>query len=148
MLSNDKGPPRPLQRSGGVVISPLEVDDMNHAIAKNFEPPSEGDGAAEHPEPARLLPWSGPGGKPCYLVGDGTGYVSRIADEIERTQLDMADGLLGHAEDMLGCERVTVPELRFLARGLTDALRDVRRIAESRGARLPATAQGLDACEE
>ncbi|MFI2185404.1 hypothetical protein [Streptomyces sioyaensis] len=99
-------------------------------------------------DPARLLPWSGPGGKPCYLVGDGAGYVSRIADEIERTQLDMADGLLGHAEDMLACERVTVPELRFLARGLTDVLRDVRRIAETRGARLPATAQGLDACED
>ncbi|MFI0904223.1 hypothetical protein ACH4TE_11815 [Streptomyces sioyaensis] len=125
----------------------MEVDDMNHAIANHFEPPSGGDGAAEHPEPARLLPWSGPGGKPCYLVGDGTGYVSRVADEIERTQLDMADGLLGHAEDMLACERVTVPELRFLARGLTDVLRDVRRIAESRGARLPATVQGLDACE-
>src|ERR1051325_1253086 len=101
---------------------------MNHAIAKDFEPRSEGDGAAEHLEPARLLPWSGPGGKPCYLVGDGIGYVSRIADEIEKTQLDMADGLLGHAEEMLGCERVTVPELRFLARGLTDVLRDVRRI--------------------
>ena len=34
-------------------------------------------------ETARLLPWSGPEGKPCYLVSDGTGYVSRVADNIE-----------------------------------------------------------------
>lgn len=38
MLGDDKRPPRPLQRSGGVVISPMEVDDMNHAIAKVFGP--------------------------------------------------------------------------------------------------------------
>ncbi|MGX1854810.1 hypothetical protein [Streptomyces sp. NPDC055299] len=129
-----------------MVISPKKVDDMNHAIANQFEPPSEGDGAAGHPEPARLLPWSGHGGKPCYLVGDGTGYVSRIADEIERTQLDMAEGILGHADDMLACERVTVPELRFLVGGLAEALRDVRRIAESRGGRLSGRDQGPDVC--
>ncbi|MEW1751976.1 hypothetical protein ACIQU1_29510 [Streptomyces angustmyceticus] len=121
---------------------------MNHVIAKYFEPsPGDGD-AAGHSGSARLLPWANADGNPCYLVGDGTGYVSRIADSVECLQLDMADGLLGHAEDMLACPQVTSPELRFLARGLTDALRDVRRIAESRGARLPAPDQGLGEGED
>ncbi|MGW7578978.1 hypothetical protein [Streptomyces sp. NPDC054765] len=93
----------------------------------------------EHPALVRLLPWSSPDGKPCYLVGDGTGYVSRVADDIECVQLGMADDILGHAEEMLADRRLTGRELRFLARGLADGLRDVRRIAESRGARLPAS---------
>ncbi|WJY40127.1 hypothetical protein QT196_24200 [Streptomyces sp. P9-2B-2] len=90
----------------------------------------------EHPAPLRLLPWSSPDGKPCYLVGEGTGYVSQVADDIECVQLGMADDILGHAEDMLTGRQVTNRELRFLARGLTDCLRDVRRVAESQGARL------------
>ncbi|MFH8678189.1 hypothetical protein [Streptomyces lydicus] len=89
-----------------------------------------------HPAPTRLLPWAGPDGKPCYLVGDGAGYVSRVADTIERLQLDMADEILGHAADMLADHKTGTRELRYLARGLSDALRDVRRVAESRGARL------------
>ncbi|MFD0169472.1 hypothetical protein ACFVJH_35885 [Streptomyces decoyicus] len=71
----------------------------------------------EHHGPLRLLPWSGSDGKPCYLVGEGGGYVSRVADEIEGVQLGMADDILGHAEDMLGGRQVTSRELRFLARG-------------------------------
>ncbi|PBC84399.1 MULTISPECIES: hypothetical protein [unclassified Streptomyces] len=98
----------------------------------------------EHPGPVRLLPWSSPDGKPCYLVGEGTGYVSRVADEIEGVQLDMADDILGHAEHMLVGRQVTSRELCFLARGLTDALRDVRRVAESRGARLLAMDRDRD----
>ncbi|MGW7578982.1 hypothetical protein [Streptomyces sp. NPDC054765] len=92
----------------------------------------------EHHDPGRLLPWSSPDGKPCYLVGERGGYVSRVADDIECVQLDMADDILGHAEEMLTGRQVTSRELRFLARGLADSLRDVRRVAESRGARLPA----------
>ncbi|MET7799244.1 hypothetical protein [Streptomyces decoyicus] len=102
---------------------------MQHAIEKLSGV------AAEHHGPVRLLPWSGSDGKPCYLVGEGGGYVSRVADEIEAVQLGMADDILGHAEDMLAGRQVTTRELRFLARGLADALRDVRRIVESRGAR-------------
>jgi hypothetical protein len=42
----------------------------------------------------RLLPWSGPGGKPCYLsTDDRDGYVSRLADRIEALQLGAADQL-------------------------------------------------------
>lgn len=80
----------------------------------------------------RLLPWNGPAGRPCYLVGDGTGYLSRVADTMEAAQLDMADELLDHAADMLGDCWVTAAQLHFLAARLAEALRDVRRVAESR----------------
>ncbi|MEV7065888.1 hypothetical protein AB0N97_24275 [Streptomyces collinus] len=84
----------------------------------------------------RLLPWTGDDGRPCYLVGDGTGYVSRLADEIEDVQIDMADRLLGHAAELLAERRVTGEELHYLARRLSESLRDVMRVAESRGERL------------
>jgi len=87
---------------------------------------------------ARLLPWTGTGGKPCYVVGDGTGYVSRKADEVEEIQLDMAYELLGHADGLLTEPGVTAPEIHFLARRLTESLEQVQRIAESRGSRLEA----------
>ncbi|WP_030543881.1 hypothetical protein [Streptomyces albus] len=87
------------------------------------------------PGVARLLPWSNEG-KPCYLLGGGSGYVSRLADEMERVQLGMAGDLLGHAADLLGDRRATPPQLRFLAARLAESLRDVHRIAESRGTRL------------
>jgi hypothetical protein len=86
----------------------------------------------------RLLPWSSPEGKPCYLSSsDGTGYVSRLADEVEDAQLTMSAELLGHAADMLADRKVTPPQLHFLASRMAEALRDVHRVAESRGARLP-----------
>ncbi|MEW2078500.1 hypothetical protein ACH4FA_11825 [Streptomyces sp. NPDC017966] len=90
------------------------------------------------PEP-RLLPWTGVDGKPCYLVTDGTGHLSRRADAVERTQLAMADELLGHAADLLADRRVTADQLRFLLARMCESLTDVRRIAGSRGARLAAT---------
>ncbi|MFJ4968002.1 hypothetical protein [Streptomyces sp. NPDC088755] len=84
----------------------------------------------------RLLPWTGTDGKPCYVVGDGTGYVSRKADEVEEIQLDMAVELLGHAADLLAEPGATTPQLHFLARRLSESLEQVKRIAESRGSRL------------
>lgn len=87
---------------------------------------------------ARLLPWTGTGGKPRYVVGDGTGYVSRKADEVEEIQLDMAYELLGHAGGLLTEPGVTAAEVHFLARRLTESLEQVQRIAESRGSRLEA----------
>ncbi|MEV7467944.1 hypothetical protein AB0O20_15790 [Streptomyces kronopolitis] len=54
----------------------------------------------------RLLPWTAPGGKPCYLISDHDGGpVAERADEIEGLQLDMGDELLGHAEVLLGDPR-------------------------------------------
>ncbi|MEU8782228.1 hypothetical protein [Streptomyces sp. NPDC048637] len=91
---------------------------------------------------ARLLPWATPDGKACLLVSDGEGYVSRVADSMEAVQLDMAAGLLGHAAGMLDERSVTVVELRYLCCQLVAALRDVCRVAESRGARLAAPGCG------
>ncbi|MYX08252.1 hypothetical protein GTW98_15820 [Streptomyces sp. SID8375] len=86
----------------------------------------------------RLLPWVSPDGKTCVLLSDGSGEsgFSRVADRVEGVQLQMADALLDHAADMLGDDKATSPQLRFLGVQLSAALRDVRRVAESRGARL------------
>lgn len=81
----------------------------------------------------RLLPWTGAEGKPCYLLSDGAGPVARLADTV---QLDMADCLLDHAADMLADHRATPAQLRFLLARMCEALSDVRRIADSRGALL------------
>ncbi|MET7291406.1 hypothetical protein ABZS79_04475 [Streptomyces griseoloalbus] len=87
--------------------------------------------------PARLLPWAGPEGKPCYLLTDGSGRLSRAADIVEGVQLDMAAGLLAHLADALrDDEQVSAVQLRYLLARMGEALTDVCRIAESRGARL------------
>ncbi|MFC8871551.1 hypothetical protein ACFUAC_28565 [Streptomyces sp. NPDC057148] len=87
------------------------------------------------PREPRLLPWSGPEGKPCYLITDDDGGpVSRLADTTEVTQLGMGAELLAHANDLL--PRAPQGELRYLAERLTEALADVLRVAESRGRRL------------
>ncbi|MFE6333078.1 hypothetical protein ACFVOK_07620 [Streptomyces sp. NPDC057798] len=88
----------------------------------------------------RLLPWSNLDGNPCYLVTDATGtsHLSRVADDVEAVQLDLADDLLDHAAGLLGDSKATTPQLRFLAARLSESLHDVHRIARSRGARLPA----------
>jgi hypothetical protein len=91
---------------------------------------------------ARLLPWTGTEGKPCYLITDGTGYLSRVADTIESVQLGMARDLLDHAAELLAEEKATNAQLRFMLARMREALTDVHRIAESRGARLAPAADG------
>ncbi|MEX2969247.1 hypothetical protein [Streptomyces sp. C184] len=85
---------------------------------------------------ARLLPWPSADGNPCFLVGDGTGYVSRIADEMEAAQLDSAGELIEEACRILAARTWTPGEIHLLAVELLSSLVDVRRVAE-RGARLP-----------
>ncbi|AZS76649.1 hypothetical protein DDE74_25035 [Streptomyces lydicus] len=85
----------------------------------------------------RLLPWSSPDGKPCFLKGDGNGYVSRLADEMEEAQLDSAAELGEEAHRILAGRAWTPGEIHLLALELATSLADVRRVAESRGARLP-----------
>lgn len=80
----------------------------------------------------RLLPWTSLEAKPCFLITDeGGGRLSRLADVTEATQLDMGARLLAHADDLL--PSATEEQLGFLAERLTEALRDILRIAESRG---------------
>ncbi|MEV7382016.1 hypothetical protein [Streptomyces lydicus] len=90
----------------------------------------------------RLLPWLSPEGKPCFLVGDGTGYVARLADAMEEGQVAAAGDLIEEALRLLGGLSWTPGELHLLAVELTTSLTHVRRVAESRGARL--TASGGD----
>lgn len=89
-----------------------------------------------HPARPRLLPWSSPEGKTCYLLSEGDGPVTRQADAIERAQLASGEVLLGHARALLRDNRTTAPELRFPACCLTGALGDTLRISRSRGDRL------------
>ncbi|KUL50244.1 hypothetical protein ADL22_07480 [Streptomyces sp. NRRL F-4489] len=89
----------------------------------------------------RLLPWTSPEGKPCYLLAsDGTGYVSRMADRIEAEQLASAAVLLEEAGQLLRTRTWTPGEIHLLAVDLAMSLTNVRRVAVSRGARLPAPA--------
>ncbi|MFP3989368.1 hypothetical protein U9R90_18115 [Streptomyces sp. E11-3] len=90
----------------------------------------------EPPHHARLLPWSGPEGKPCYLIGDGDGPVSRTADAMESVQLGMGAELLAYSREMLATTQPPPHELRFLVQHLTEALHNALRVAESRGDRL------------
>jgi hypothetical protein len=86
----------------------------------------------------RLLPWPGPIGQRAYLAADddSKSHLSRLADEMEAVQLNAAETLLGYAAEMLGDQKVQGLELRFLGHRLCEALRDVLRVAESRGGRL------------
>ncbi|MEU7157664.1 hypothetical protein [Streptomyces chrestomyceticus] len=94
----------------------------------------------------RLLPWPGPGGQRSYLLTDyGYSYLSRLADEMEEVQLAMGTELLDHAADMLEDRTAGGLEFRFLSTRLCEALRDVLRVAESRGGRL--TAPGNEEAE-
>ncbi|MFD5373892.1 hypothetical protein ACFWJE_05600 [Streptomyces griseoincarnatus] len=85
----------------------------------------------------RLLPWTGPDGKPCFLsTDDNGGHMSRLADNMELVQLGMATNLLDQAVDMLAAADTAPDDMRLLAKNLTGALRDTLRVATSRGHRL------------
>lgn len=86
----------------------------------------------------RLLPWSGPDDKPCYLSADDTAsHLSRLADSTEEIQLGLGAELLAHAVKVLADMDTDPEELRVLATDLTEALRNAVRVATSRGHRLP-----------
>lgn len=86
------------------------------------------------PNELRLLPWSGPGDKPCYLsTDDPDGYMSRLADNIEAVQLDSAGELLEEASEALDNQDTSLDEMRCLVKKLTGALRDIIRLATSCG---------------
>lgn len=92
------------------------------------------------PNELRLLPWSGPGDKPCYLsTDDPDGYMSRLADSIEAIQLGAASELLEEASEALDDQNTSLDEMRCLVKELTGALRDIFRIATSRGHLLAAS---------
>ncbi|MFJ2705792.1 hypothetical protein ACIO3R_21645 [Streptomyces sp. NPDC087428] len=86
------------------------------------------------PNELRLLPWSGPEDKPCYLsTDDPAGFMSRLADSIEAVQLGTAAQLLEEVSGTLDDQDTDLNDLRRLVHDLTGALRDVLRVAASRG---------------
>ncbi|MFE2540897.1 hypothetical protein [Actinacidiphila glaucinigra] len=93
----------------------------------------------------RLLPWTGPDGKPTYTPDDNPeGMIARLADRMEREQLTAASDLLGLARQMLaGTEPLTPDQSRFIVARLCNVLSNTLQVAESRGMRL--TTGGADA---
>nr|WP_079127894.1 hypothetical protein [Streptomyces niveus] len=90
-----------------------------------------------HTNALRLLPWTTPEGKPCFLSSDGgEGVLSRLADDVEAVQTSMGAEVLGGAKAVLADPQVGARELRFALARVTEVLGDVLRVAESRGARL------------
>ncbi|MFJ2088213.1 hypothetical protein ACIOEW_03000 [Streptomyces sp. NPDC087901] len=86
------------------------------------------------PNEMRLLPWTGPEDKPCYLsTDDPGGYISRLADNVEAIQLGAAAELLKEALETLDDRDTNQNDLRRLGHDLTGALRDLLRVASSRG---------------
>ncbi|MBP5892687.1 hypothetical protein F3K40_14765 [Streptomyces sp. LBUM 1478] len=104
----------------------------------------------------RLLPWPSPDGKPCYLVTDRHGgRLSRLADELEATQLATGTDVLDLARVVLEDPASPYTEVRYAGIRLAECLADALRVAESRGSRLPVPetdatddGEGTEATEE
>ncbi|MFF9177941.1 hypothetical protein [Streptomyces sp. NPDC014793] len=86
----------------------------------------------------RLLPWSSPEGKPCFLASASEGgHLSRLADETEDLQLSEGLEVLVAARKLLGDPLSPNVEVRYTAIRLSECLADALRVAESRCRRLP-----------
>jgi len=87
----------------------------------------------------RLLPWTSPEGKPCYLSTDrGDSLLSRLADDVEAAQLHSAEQVLSGARAVLADPKAGEHAMRFALTRAVESLADALRVAVSRGARLPA----------
>ncbi|GGS58330.1 hypothetical protein AB0E75_16105 [Streptomyces griseoviridis] len=85
----------------------------------------------------RLLPWTTPEGRPCYLSTDNPySRLSRIADDIEEAQLASGAQVLGGARAVLEDRRAGERAVRFALTRTVESLEDVLRVAVSRGARV------------
>lgn len=91
---------------------------------------------------ARILPWESPEGKPCFLSARNSGGVlARIADEIEAAQTRNGVEVLTGAKAVLADSGAESGQLRFALARVVESLRDVLRVAHSRGARLTLSAR-------
>ncbi|CAL9504223.1 hypothetical protein [Streptomyces griseomycini] len=85
----------------------------------------------------RLLPWTTPEGKPCYLSTDSDrSLVSRIADDVEAAQLRSGEEVLGGARAVLADGKAGERAVRFALVRAVECLEDVLRVAVSRGQRI------------
>ncbi|MER6122029.1 hypothetical protein ABT173_04910 [Streptomyces sp. NPDC001795] len=88
-------------------------------------------------ENPRLLPWTTPEGKPCYLSTDSDdSLLSRLADEVEAAQLASGEQVLIGAGAVLADAKAGEHAVRFALTRAVESLGDTLRIAASRGARL------------
>ncbi|MEU1850225.1 hypothetical protein ABZ499_13365 [Streptomyces sp. NPDC019990] len=86
----------------------------------------------------RLLPWTGEGGKPCYLSTDNPGsLLSRLADDIEAAQLASAKQVLDGCKAVLADSRAGERAVRFALTRAVESLGDALRIADAREATFP-----------
>ncbi|MFD7472037.1 hypothetical protein ACFV8Z_07500 [Streptomyces sp. NPDC059837] len=89
------------------------------------------------PEPLRLLPWTPPEGKPCYLSTDSdSSRLSLLADDVEAAQLDSGEQVLAGARAVLADPKAGERAVRFALTRATESLADVLRIAISRDGRI------------
>ncbi|GAA1008590.1 hypothetical protein [Streptomyces sp. F-3] len=100
----------------------------------------------------RLLPWTSPEGKPCFLANATEGgHLSRLADETEARQLAEGLEVLAEARKVLSNLLSPHVEVRYAAIRLSECLANALRVAESRGRRLlpqPDDTDDTDALDE
>ncbi|MDH6628414.1 hypothetical protein M2271_006247 [Streptomyces sp. LBL] len=86
----------------------------------------------------RLLPWTTPDGRPCYLSTDNDhSRLSQLADDLEAAQLDSGEQVLAGVRDVLADPRAGERAVRFALTRAAECLADLLRIAVSRGERIP-----------
>jgi hypothetical protein len=91
------------------------------------------------PDILRLLPWTTPDGKPCYLSADSAdSLLSLLADDVEAAQLRSGEEVLAGSRAVLADARAGERAVRFALTRATESLEDVLRIAVSRGERIEA----------
>ncbi|MER5217435.1 hypothetical protein ABT063_44685 [Streptomyces sp. NPDC002838] len=94
--------------------------------------------AAPPTDTLRLLPWTTPDGKPCYLSTDNDhSRLSLLADDVEAAQLDSGEQVLAGARAVLADPKAGERAVRFALTRATESLSDTLRIAVSRGERIP-----------
>ena len=105
----------------------------NEPPRSDLSEPREPVGPSELSAPQmRLLPWSSPNGKPCFLITDSAGGpVTDLADSIEEIQLGIGEELLRYARAMHADPKVPDREFRYLSRRLAEALGDALRVARN-----------------
>lgn len=86
----------------------------------------------------RLLPWTSPDGRPCYLsTDDPESRMSRLADDVEAELVACGEDVLAGAREVLDDASAGEVAVRFALRRTTESLRDVLRVAECRSGTRP-----------
>ncbi|MGP8300192.1 hypothetical protein ACTPOK_20125 [Streptomyces inhibens] len=106
--------------------------------------------ATSHPDSAsmRLLPWTTTDGNPCFLISDGDGLLSQLADDFEAELTSSATNVLAGARAVLADQQADSRLLRFALERAAESLDDVLRVNKSLGTRFPETDCGASAGED